>query len=142
MKQINRDLLKTPQVPKFADFTVPIFGVTSTQKMRQAQKPSQVQVPMSILMQVPTVVQIQTPRQAEIQIPKMDQIVVPMMAVPTFSRFVTPEPPKIRVPPLEPTKKKKKKKKKKTGKKAYERRVDPLSIIIPRIKFNIKVPKM
>jgi len=142
LKQIERDILKTPQVPKFADFTVPIFGVTSTQKMKQAQKPSQVQVPMSILMQVPVVVQIQTPRQAEIQIPKMDQIVIPMPIVPPFipTRFTTPKEPKIRFP-LEPTKKTKKKKKKKTGKKAYERRVDPLSIIIPSVKFNVKVPK-
>ena len=97
---------------------------------------------MSILMQVPVVVQIQTPRQAEIQIPKMDQIVIPMPIVPPFipTRFTTPKEPKIRFP-LEPTKKTKKKKKKKTGKKAYERRVDPLSIIIPSVKFNVKVPK-
>ena len=97
---------------------------------------------MSAQIQIPIVVQMQTPRQADIQIPKMGQIVIPMPTVPTVvpTRFKPPEEPKMRFL-LEPVKKTKKKKKKKTGKKAYERRVDPLSIIIPSVKFNVKVPK-
>ena len=132
-------------VPKVKSIQTPIQFMKQRQPQKQKSKQKQPQITM------PSIIPDITPIISHVQSQKfkVDSIIsqelvqvqatTPALTQKQLNKQFTQQ--KTAVPLYGPQKKTKKKKKKKTGKKAYESRVDPLSIIIPSVKFNVKVPK-